>query len=234
MSRSSAGRFSGEIAALAIAALAPAIPSFSKSAAPGKRTLQYFYDELHTELTFTDLVFPSAERGIAVGMISHRDDRGRPQFTALVTSDGGAKWSMVPLKEFPRSLYFLNDSVGWLVTDQGIWSTQESGRSWTRIADQIKPNKKLADAPAGGLILRLWFLDPQHGFAVGLQKSMFETMDGGRTWKPVAEASKPESNPAYSFYGHIAFADAKRGLVVGGYAAPRRGEDTELPDWMEP
>src|ERR1700676_3008187 len=183
-------------------------------------TLQYFYDQDGKDLHITDLAFPSAKRGIAVGAIIDREGR-KPQFTSLVTSDGGEHWALTPLKEFPRSIFFLDESIGWMVTGESLWFTQEAGRSWTRIGDQIKPDKKLADAPHTGLILRVWFLDAQHGYAVGLQKSVFETHDGGRTWKPLAEAAAPASNPAYSVYSHIAFADARRGLIAGRYAPPR-------------
>jgi hypothetical protein len=207
----------------------------------GRWTLQYFYDQDGKDLHITDLAFPSEKRGIAIGTIVDREGR-KPQFTCLVTSDGGEHWALTPLKEFPRSIFFLDESNGWMVTGESLWFTQEAGRSWTRISDQIKPDKKLADAPRGGLILRVWFLDAQRGFAVGLQKSVFETRDGGRTWKPLAEAAAPTSNPAYSAYSHIAFADARRGLIVGGYAPPRnagksrqeRDEEGDLPDWMHP
>lgn len=208
--------------------------------AQSKWTLQYFYDQDGKDLRIIDLAFPSATRGIAVGAIVDREGR-KPQSTALVTSDGGEHWALVPLKEFPRSLFFLDESNGWLVTGESLWFTNEAGRSWTRIGDQIKADKKLAKAPRTGLIQRVWFLDAQHGYAVGLQKSVFETRDGGRTWKPVEEAAKPTSNPAFSVYSHIAFADAKRGLIVGGYVPPRVGresleesEDDDLPDWMRP
>jgi hypothetical protein len=209
---------------LAVLVFAPAAPA-------EKWTVQYFYDQDRTELQLTDLAFPSAERGIAIGTIYEREGR-KPKYTALVTSDGGANWALVPLKEFPRSIFFLDESNGWLVTSEGIWHTVESGRSWTRISDQIKPNKKLDSPPQGGLILRVWFLDVQHGFAAGFQKSVFETRDGGRTWNPVEEAAKPASNPAYSLYTHLGFADAGHGLIVGGYSPPRK--DADLPDWMDP
>ena len=77
------------------------------------------------------------------------------------------------------------------MTSESIWFTAEAGRSWTRIGGQIKADRKLADAPGTGLLLRLWFLDAQHGYGVGLQKSVYETRDGGRTWKPVPEAAEP-------------------------------------------
>ena len=59
-----------------------------------KWTLQYFYDQEGKDLRIIDLAFPSATRGIAVGAIVDRDGR-RPQFTALVTSDGGSHWALV-------------------------------------------------------------------------------------------------------------------------------------------
>jgi hypothetical protein len=217
-----------------VAALLPAAFGQSESR-PAKWTLQYFYDQDGKDLRITDLAFPSSTRGIAVGAIVDREGR-KPQFTALTTSDGGDHWSLVPLKEFPRSIFFLDESTGWLVTSEALWFTNEGGRSWMRLSDQIKPDKKLANVPHTGLILRVWFLDVQHGYAVGLQKSVFETGDGGRTWKLVAEAAKPSANPAFSAYSHIAFADAKRGVIFGVYTPPRAGvkPDEDLPDWMFP
>ncbi len=202
-------------------------------ASAGKWTRQYFYDELESELTIVDLAFPSARRGVAVGTIADREGE-RLRHIALVTSDGGAKWSPVALKEAPRSVFFLNENAGWLVTNDGFWFTEESGRSWTRIADQIKPNKKLENAPSDGLILRVYFLDEKRGYAVGLQKSAYETNDGGRTWSPIEEASKATSNPAYTTYTNIAFTDGKAGLIVGAYAPPRRNGEIAVPEWLDP
>jgi hypothetical protein len=226
---------------LLVAALLPASLLHGQPNERGRWTLQYFYDQDGKDLHITDLAFPSAKRGIAVGAIIDREGR-KPQFTSLVTSDGGEHWSLTPLKEFPRSIFFLDELNGWMVTGESLWFTQEAGRSWTRISDQIKPDKKLADAPHTGLILRVWFLDAQHGYAVGLQKSVFETHDGGRTWKPLAEAAAPTSNPAYSVYSHIVFEDARWGMIAGGYAPPRtagksreeREEEGDLPEWMHP
>jgi hypothetical protein len=211
--------------------LAAALLPLAFAQPPPKWTLQYFYDQNGKDLEITDLAFPSATRGIAVGVILDREGR-RPQFTALVTSDGGSHWSLVPLKEFPRSLFFLDEMNGWMVTAEGLWFTREAGRSWIRIADQIKPNKKLADAPRGGLILRVCFLDERHGYAVGLQKSAFETHDGGHTWTPVEEAAQPASNPAFTVYSHIAFADARRGMILGAYVPPGARQDAgyDLPE----
>jgi hypothetical protein len=125
-------------------------------------TVQYFYDEDRTTLVLEDLAFPSAQRGIAVGSIYENGGSAKPKFTALLTSDGGAHWSLEPIKEHPRSVFFLNDSMGWMVTDNAIWFSEESGRGWKKISDQKKPDRKVGATPPGGLILRVWFLDPQH------------------------------------------------------------------------
>ena len=218
----------------ALAFLAVAQDSNAPPASNGRWTVQYFYDVDRSVLELTDLAFPSALRGVAIGTIYDKLEEKKPKYTALITSDGGTQWSLVPLKEFPRSIFFLDDSLGWMATTNGIWFTQESGRSWTKISEQPKPNKKLGEVP-GGLILRLWFLDPQHGYGVGFQKSVFETHDGGHTWTPLDEAAAPTGNPVFTSYTRIAFADAQRGMIVGGATPPRRDDaDQTLPAWMEP
>jgi photosystem II stability/assembly factor-like uncharacterized protein len=203
--------------------------------ASAKWTIQYFFDEMRQEMEITDLAFPTAERGIAVGAIYDKVS-GHEKYTSLTTSDGGLHWSLQPLKEYPRSIFFLNDSMGWMVTDKGLWFTDESGRSWKKLSEQLKPDKNLEPETTIGLLLRVCFLDEKHGFGVGLQKTIVETNDGGRTWAPVAVAAEPAGNPAYTAYTHIIFADGKRGVIVGGSQPPRNGEGYRgsLPAWMDP
>jgi hypothetical protein len=179
--------------------------------------LQYFYDEEKSSLHISDLAVASPKRGIAIGVISDgRQDRP----TALVTSDGGDHWTLVPTKEVGLSLFLLNEQVGWMVTPRGIWRTNESGRSWTRL-----PN-----SPKGAL--RVWFLDEQHGFAVGMQKGAFETEDGGRKWKPIEAASKIAAEAKHTAYSWISFGKGL-GQIVGWSKAPERNRE-ERPAWMDP
>ncbi|MDP9171732.1 MAG: hypothetical protein M3N54_14035, partial [Acidobacteriota bacterium] len=141
-------------------------------------------------------------------------DKDRP--LVLVTSDAGANWTEIPVKEAGLSLYFLDDSTGWMVTEKGIWTTSESGRSWT----------KLKAGPAG--MLRVWFLDRKHGFASGTEKRVFETTDAGETWTPLAILSQIPGNAAFTTFGEIVFTGVK-GIISGWNIPPRRGG----PDWME-
>jgi hypothetical protein len=180
---------------------------------------QYFYDDNEDDLTINDLQFSSAQRGMAAGFLAPRDHTGKSKPVVLVTSDGGAHWSMIRTKEAGLSLFLLDDSVGWMVTENAIWQTIEAGRSWTR-------QHKLKD------IRQVYFLDRNHGFAVGAKKSVYETKDGGKHWSEVDAAKKPKANPDYTSYDAIDFADAKHGLIAGGSTPPRH--DFALPDWVDP
>jgi hypothetical protein len=194
--------------------------------------VQYFFDESRDTMVIEDLAFPSAQRGIAVGAIIDELGQKKPRYVSLATSDGGAHWSTFPLTDTPRSIFFLDDSTGWMVTDNAFWLTEESGRSWKRIAPQIKPDKKISPV-SGGLITRVWFVDAHRGFAVGLQKAVYQTKDGGVTWTPIIEAAQPAGNPAFTAYTSIAFPSPKLGMIFGSAIPPRR-DDPRFPEWMEP
>ena len=221
--------------ALIFPAAAQDQPSQKPRLPSSKWVIQYFFDEMKQEMEITDLAFPTPERGIAVGAI-YDQSSGREKYTSVTTSDGGLHWSLQSLKEYPRSIFFLNDSIGWMVTDKGLWFTDESGRTWKKLSEQLKPDKSLEPETTIGRLLRVWFLDEKHGFGVGLQKTIVETNDGGRTWSPVAVAAEPAGNPAYTAYTRIIFADAKRGVIVGGSQPPRNGEGMResLPSWIDP
>ena len=177
--------------------------------------IQYRYQQTDSTLTINDLPFSDQSRGIACGFTTDRKQKDKP--IALITNDGGQNWAESPVKETCLSLFFLPDARGWMVTDTGLWSTEEGGRSWV----------KLKTAPAN--ILRVWFFDAQHGFAAGETEACFETKDAGVTWTPVAAATEAPGDPLYTTYGDIAF-DGKKGIISGWNIPPRRGG----PDWMEP
>src|SRR5450432_1963340 len=94
-----------------------------------KWQVQYFYDKDKSSLIVNDLQFASPSRGVAVGVIveGHRQEP-----VAVVTSDGGAHWDTVALKETPVSLFFLNENFGWMVTEKGVSETTEAGRNWRK------------------------------------------------------------------------------------------------------
>ncbi len=177
--------------------------------------MQFFYDKPDSVLQISDLQCPSAKHCIASGLIV--DKNGREKGTTVVTADGGAHWSLQEIGEHPRSLFLLNDSLGWMVTNHGIWMTEDSGQTW----------KKLHGLKG---ILRVYFLNPEHGFAIGYLRAVYESVDGGKNWSklPIAE-DKPTAN-ANTVYDCIAFA-GQHG-VIAGKVLPR--DDDRDPIWLNP
>jgi len=191
----------------------------AKSVEAQRWQIQYFYDRDKSRLEIVDLQFPSALRGVAVGVIVEGKRQERP--TSVLTSDGGAHWQMLPLKETPVSLFFLNESVGWLVTAKGLWQTVEMGKTWT----------KLPKPP--GEIYRVYFTDDKNGWAVGPKKTVLGTHDGGQKWAPVAVATQQPGDVHYSAYTCIAFATPQAGVITG-WNIPPRNAFYERPDWVDP
>ncbi len=178
----------------------------------------YFYDALESSLVINDFKFLTAQHGVAAGFLVDKNGKFKP--TALVSDDGGAHWSLSPLKEVPVSLFFLNGNRGWMVGDKFIWQTEDAGRTWRKISP-------LDDA------VRLYFVSDLHGWAVGEEKKVYETTDGGKEWKEVPAAAQPESSPERTLYNWIDFAGANMGIITGWNQPPGRGP-MSMPEWMSP
>jgi hypothetical protein len=184
-----------------------------------KWQIQYFYDHAKSSFIIGDMQFPSAKRGVAVGVIR---ERGREDPMSVVTSDGGLHWQTVPLKEIPVSLFFLNENLGWMVTAKGLWQTVEAGRTWT----------KLPKVPAE--IYRVQFVDETNGWAIGPRKTALGTHDGGKTWSPLSAAAAQDGEDInYSAFTWIAFATPRLGLITGWNIPPKRF-GPPLPNWVDP
>src|SRR5260370_18258487 len=140
----------------------------------------YFYDELQSSLVINDFKFMTAERGIAAGFLMDR--KGKIKATAITSNDGGAHWTLVPLKEVPLSVFFLDENRGWMVGDKFVWSSPDGGRTWIKLS-------QLDDA------VRVYSANQDHGWAVGEQKTVYETADGRQTWHPLPAAATPHSTP---------------------------------------
>ena len=185
---------------------------------------QYIYDKADSTMRLADLQFASATRGVAVGMIETRSGRrfveGR-KYVAVVTADGGAHWDLVPVKDPPISLFFLNEQRGWMVTTKGIWVTTEAGKSW----------RKLEKSPKD--IERVCFLDENHGYAVGSNQGVFVTHDAGKSWEPLPEAKKLPGNRQYSRFNWISFATPQLGIITGRNVPPDP-RAPKFPGWMDP
>jgi len=185
---------------------------------PGpKWKLQFFHDKLNSTLIFEDIECPSLNHCVAVGAIN--SDSGKLHPTAVVTSDGGEHWTTVELKDTPYSVFFVNDSVGWIAAEKKIWRTEDGGLKWSDMSklDQIE---------------QLAFLDSSHGWAAGRDGEIYETTNSGKQWKkaPVTGLAWPNNQVAFQGVG---FSRPETGFLIGtafpyGQLRPAR------PDWLDP
>jgi hypothetical protein len=83
-------------------------------------------------------------------------------------------------------------------------------------------------------LTRVHFLDPDHGYAVGTRKQIYETRNGGADWTKLAAVAQIESTLEYTTFSVIEFANKDLGLIAGWSKAPRRFEQQRLPDWVDP
>jgi hypothetical protein len=164
--------------------------------------IQFLYDRADSNFAIEDLQCPNALHCVAAGLID--DKNGHEKGAVVVTSDGGLHWSQYEVKERPLSLFFLNESQGWMVTDRGLWSTMEGGRAWTRV-----------QARKG--TLQAWFLDANHGYITGVKGLVEETIDGGKSWTKL-EASDQAPDALSLNYDLISFRGT-HGIIIGAPTA---------------
>jgi photosystem II stability/assembly factor-like uncharacterized protein len=177
--------------------------------------MQYFFDQDNEELQFTAIAFCSSTRGVATGVLTS-DGRTKP--TSVVTADGGAHWTPTPTQEIGTALYFREETAGWMVTESGIWFTDECGRSWRRIYKQ----RGLTDVR---------FVSRERGWAIGARKTAIETRDGGKTWTPVKEVRELDMDVDRTTFYAIEFVTPKIGIMS---AKSGRSRDGKVPLWLDP
>jgi len=124
-----------------------------------------------------------------------------------VSADAGATWvrNKVPLD--PKSVFFLDANLGWIVTAEGLFHTEDGAHRWHRIL-------KSRD------LLRCWFLSASHGYAVGNRKTALETLDGGKNWRPLEAATGVLSDAERTSFTGIEFSG--RTGFISGYHSPKR------------
>jgi len=193
-------------------------------AAPPDFEVRYLLDKDDEAIEFADLHFPSERRGVALGAWSVK---GRVSGCMVSTNDAGANWTVEKVPEVPLSAFFLNDSLGWMVTVKGVWRSEEGGRSWRKV-------KGMQGAIA------VHFTDERRGFLVGAPKLFLETTDGGKTWTKVAGGEAVSTRAETTAFTTVSLIRDSLGRHIGlatGYSAPpprrlRFGPD--LPTWLDP
>jgi photosystem II stability/assembly factor-like uncharacterized protein len=91
-----------------------------------------------------------------------------------------------------------------VVGDRGhILYSDDQGKSWTQ-----------AKVPSRQLLTAVYFVDDQHGWAVGHDAQILASSDGGKTWNKQFEDLKREA-PLLDVW----FKDLSTGIAVGAYGA---------------
>lgn len=179
----------------------------------------FFYLKPDSRLVLIDFAVGSDKRMWAIGGTVAA---GRGKGALLSSFDGGLSWQQSELRFLPRSLFALDDSSLWAISEKGeVWFSAESGRDW----------KKLSKRDAA---LRVHFLNNQTGYLVGGKKTFMRTDDGGKSWRHVPEAAQVSGSTENFTYNCVSFWNGKIGLVAGSAEPPARRRRVDLPDWMEP
>lgn len=193
-------------------------PAPADSSWAGKKwKVKFFHDQLDSAFQINDFQFAGLRYGFAAGF---RTDKEKVKPVALVTRDGGETWAFVPLKAPAISIFPLDETHVWVVTDKDLYISEEGGAQW----------KKLK-RPDG--VTRVFFKDAENGWAYGAGKTIYRTKDGAKTWEPVAESKSLELTNEHTSFNWMDFVSPKVGVAVGNSERPRDSR-MPVPDWMDP
>lgn len=120
-----------------------------------------------TENSFFCLEFVSSQKGWVAGSSG----------ALYHTNDGGQIWEdlSIPYEARIYTIEFVNDTIGYLSTDIGIFATDNGGITWQLVNDEILGSQYYKT---------IGFFDENIGWALDGQAA-FKTVDGGNTWEEV-------------------------------------------------
>jgi len=191
------------------------VPLVSLSAAAPDWQQSYFYDDADSTFNIVDLACPAPKFCIAAGMIDEIHGADRP--LAVITRDGGEHWIRQSPPDPPVSLFFLNQTEGWMITTKSLLHTTDAGLTWKKIK-------------SGKGYIRAFFIDSQHGWLVGMRRTFRRTSDGGEHWEDVRDAERIPGLENQITFEYVNFSDAWHGTVLGEKTS---GGDA-TPAWVDP
>ncbi len=165
--------------------------------------------------------FINAREGWAVGSFKG----------VLHTTDGGRTWSAQrfgPPLGF-LDVWFVDQHYGWVV-GQGsdswgfnpstsmIWHTQDGGQTWNMQFYYYEPH----DAHSGGLG-SVYFSDRFNGWAAGRTTKLYQTTDGGLTWRRIEELPLSENEQRVLDIVSMHFPSPDTGFLLAQFIDPEFG-----------
>lgn len=128
------------------------------------------------------------------------------QATILKTKDGGLTWNIewhsnYQGERFTR-IFYLNEAKGFAIRYDRLYMTLDSSKTWNQVFTTGNND----------WLTSMWFVNDQKGFLTGEQGLLYQTNDGGQTWK---QAPYIDSYP-YD-YEWIKFLNEKVGYLYDGY-----------------
>ena len=127
---------------------------------------------------------------------------------AFVSRDGGRTWSEITIPNYVTGIYNFTmtpDSTLWLGTREGAARSANDGSTWVHVMSGLPPSGVLGvtyDASTQRLLAT----------AMG-SKGVFESVDGGKSWKQTPEASF-SIRTAMSYQGQLLATSWHNGLLL--------------------
>lgn len=124
----------------------------------------YNYNHAVTYADFSDIHFPCADTGYAVGFFGE----------IVKSTDAGKNWELLPQGPFQRlnGVWFTSADHGFVTTDSSIYATANGGISWSKVLE------------APGWMTDIQFLNTHTGYVIGEGDGLiYRTNDGGITWQ---------------------------------------------------
>jgi photosystem II stability/assembly factor-like uncharacterized protein len=99
------------------------------------------------------------------------------QSTILKTKDGGLTWNIEWNARYQGELFtkifYLNEAKGFAIRYDKLYMTLDSSKTW----------KPVLTGYNNYWLTSMWFVNDQKGFLAGEQGLLYQTNDGGQTWK---------------------------------------------------
>ncbi len=142
-------------------------------------------DSIDTIPPLNDIVFVDKQNGWAAG------NNG----TIIHTGNGGISWQMQnsTVNNDLTTMYFLNDSTGWVCGYNKILATTDSGTTWSNISPRV---------PGRFSFTSLYFTATDTGWAATGTDTLLFTANGGNSWKKCPIGIGREITLIYSLDGN--------------------------------